>query len=162
MLEARVLLRKDVMLAEGCRLKPYLDCCGKYWRDCVCTVKGRLTISFGRNLDDVGISALEAEVLLDHDLAGAELSCRKAFEWFADLNDARQRCVVELVFNLGLRGFMGFGKTIAAIKAGDWLLASQRLVASRWATQVGPTRSTRLATMMRDGKSHDNHKFARE
>lgn len=127
------------MRAEGCVLKPYKDTVGK------------LTIGYGRNLDDVGISKLEAEVLLDHDLAQAEQDCRKAFRWFGDLNEARQRVVVEMVFNLGLPRFCGFGQTIAAIQSKDYELAAARMLASKWAAQV-KSRAVRLAGVMRDGQ----------
>lgn len=137
-LDARATLRREVMAAEGLRLKPYTDTAGK------------LTIGYGRNLADVGISTLEAEVLLDHDLADAEIACRKTFDWFALLNDARQCVVVEMVFNLGLQRFQGFGQTIAAIKQGDYPQASRQMLASRWAAQVG-ARAERLAEVMRVG-----------
>lgn len=148
---SRLDLSKEIRAAEGFREKPYLDCCGKYWRNCLCATKGRLTISYGRNLDDVGISALEAEVLLDHDLATAEMECRRAFPWFPMLNDVRQRVLVNMAFNLGLPKLRGFHKTLAAIAAHDYALAAQHMLASKWAAQVG-SRAVRLARMMRDGK----------
>jgi lysozyme len=138
-LTARAQLRQDVMAAEGCRLKPYKDTVGKW------------TVGYGRNLSDVGITKLEAEVLLDHDLADAELQCRKTFEWFEALSDARQRAVTELVFNLGLKGFSGFTKTIAAIRAKDFQMAAANLLKSKWKTDVGPTRSNRIAELLRRG-----------
>ena len=139
---SRALLRGDVMQAEGLRLKPYRDTVGK------------LTIGYGRNLDDVGISTLEAEVLLDHDLADCELVCRREFAWFSDLCERRQRVVVEMVFNLGLTGFKGFHNTIAAIASGEYLDASRRMLQSKWSRQV-KGRALRLASMMRDGERVD-------
>lgn len=136
--DARLQLRKDVMLAEGFRSKPYRD-----------TVNV-LTIGFGRNLDHVGISKLEAEVLLDHDLAAAEMQCKDAFPWFMALNDARQRAVVEMVFNLGLAGFSGFKRTIAAIVSHRYTDAASHLLESKWAGQVG-ARAHRIAETMRRG-----------
>lgn len=138
-IDARAQLRRDVMAAEGCARKPYRDTVGK------------LTIGYGRNLDDVGLSPLEAEVLLDHDLHAAELECRKAFPWFTSLTDARQGVVVEMVFNLGLAGFQGFKKAIAAIEAEDYGAAAGHMLASKWAKQV-KGRALRLASVMRDGR----------
>lgn len=139
------------MEAEGFRAKPYLDCCGKYWRECRCKDKGALTIGWGRNLDDVGITKLEAEVLLDHNLADAEQECRRAFEWFEALNHPRQRVVTEIVFNIGLPRFLGFYKAIDAIAARDYATAAAELLASKWANQV-KGRAIRLAAVMRDGR----------
>lgn len=151
-LPSRALLRQDVMAAEGFRQFPYFDCCGKPFRQCTCVRQGKLTIGYGRNLEDVGIDKLEGEVLLDHDLYKAETHAGKAFDWFAALSELRQRAVVELVFNLGVAKFRDFRNTIQAIKAGQFVAASMHLLASKWKTQVGPTRSNRLARYLRDAE----------
>lgn len=150
-LTSRAALRADVMQAEGFRQFPYMDCCGKPWRSCGCVNKGKLTVGYGRNLDDVGVSQLEAEVLLDHDLHTAETNAGRAFDWFATLNELRQRAITELVFNMGLATFRGFRQTILAIKTGMFRAASERLLESRWTEQVGPTRSQRIARYLKDG-----------
>ena len=149
-LTSRMLLLADLKRDEGFRSKPYMDCCGQYWRECRCDVKGRLTIGYGRNLDDVGLTQLEAEVLLDHDVVNAEQEAIKSFDWYPTLSEARQRVVANMIFNLGIGKFRGFGATIAAIKAKDFTKASMQMLASRWAGQVG-SRAARLARQMRDG-----------
>jgi lysozyme len=151
-LTSRAALRSDVMQAEGFRQFPYFDCCGKPFRQCTCTRQGKLTVGYGRNLEDVGISQLEGEVLLDHDLYKAETHATKAFEWFGGLSDLRQRAITELIFNLGVAGFRGFRQTIQAIKAGMFRAASERLLESRWKEQVGPNRSSRIARYLKDGQ----------
>lgn len=148
---SRALLRADVKPAEAFRSKPYLDCCGKYWRLCACQIKGRLTIGYGRNLDDVGVSELESEVLLDHDLYSAETQAARAFDWFASLSELRQRAITELVFNMGLLKFRGFHRTIEALKEKQFKAAATHLLDSVWKTQVGETRSGRIARYLRDG-----------
>jgi lysozyme len=148
---SRAALRNDLMRDEGFRQFPYFDCCGKPYRQCACSVKGALTIGVGRNLDANGISKLEAEVLLDHDIYSAEQAAAKSFDWFEALSERRQQVVVNMIFNLGIAKFRGFGNTIAAIKAKDYVKASMQMLASRWAAQVG-ARATRLAKMMRDGE----------
>ena len=148
---SRRMLVVDLMDAEGFREKPYLDCCGRTWRECACERKGKLTIGYGRNLDDVGISKLEAEVLLEHDAFKAEDICKRSFDWFTFLNDFRQRAVTELVFNMGPVAFRGFRQTIQALKAGQYKAAAYHLLDSRWKGQVGDRRSERIARYLRDG-----------
>ena len=149
-LTSRAALRTDVMAAEGFRQFPYFDCCGKPFRQCTCARQGKLTIGYGRNLEANGISKLEGEVLLDHDLYTAESHAKKAYDWFAPLTELRQRAITELVFNLGVSGFTAFKRTIAAIKAGQYATAATNLLASKWKAQVGPTRSNRIARYLRD------------
>ncbi len=147
---SRRILNSELQSDEGFRGKPYLDCCGKYWRECTCATKGRLSVGFGRNLDDVGISRSEGEVLLDHDLAVAESACAKSFSWYPPLTEARQRVVVNMAFNLGLTRLRGFVKMLAAVKAGDYATAADQMLRSKWAGQV-KGRADRLARVMREG-----------
>ena len=149
---SRIALRADVKTAEGFRRFPYVDCCGKSFRDCLCAKQGKLTIGWGRNLEDVGISELEAEVLLDRDLYTAETNASKAFAWFPTLGDVRQRAITELVFNMGIGTLKEFRQTLVAIKAGLFRAASEHLLNSLWAKQVGPTRSQRIARYLKDGR----------
>ena len=123
---------------EGLRLKPYRDTVGK------------LTIGYGRNLDDNGISKYEAEAMLRNDVADVYAECRREFPWFAALDEAREAVVVSMVFNLGMTKFRGFHNTIAAIARADYEDAASRMLQSKWATQVG-NRAIRLAQAMRTG-----------
>ena len=90
--------------------------------------------------------------MFDQDCARAVSECRNAFPWFVDLDDKRQNVVASMVFNIGLRGFKGFKKAIAAIGARDWNQAADQMLSSKWAGQVG-SRASRLAQMMRDGET---------
>ncbi len=122
---------------EGLRLFPYTDTVGK------------LTIGYGRNLSDKGISQIEAEYLLENDLEAAERDCQ-AFPWFAGLSEARQIVIVSMVFNLGLVGFQKFHHLIAAMQRMDYDTASEEMLRSKWADQV-KGRAVRLAQMMQQG-----------
>jgi len=102
-------------------------------------------------LDRVGISHEEAIVLLDHDIAAALGGVTAAFPWFADLDGIRQIVLVDMAFNLGIGGLKKFTQTLAAVEAGDFSAASDRMLNSRWAKQVGG-RARRLAQMMATGK----------
>ena len=124
---------------EGVRLFPYHDTVGK------------LTIGIGRNLDDSGISMDEAEFLLMNDIHHFQGELRRAYPWFHLLLAARQDAITDLAFNVGLAGFAKFEATIAAIKRADYEGASRHMLASKWATQVGP-RATDLATMVKSGE----------
>ena len=150
-LTSRKLLREDVKGAEGLRLFPYMDCCGKPWRQCPCGFKGKLTIGYGRNLEDVGLTRLECEVLLDHDLYQAEYLASKMFDWFGGLSELRQRAITELLFNMGPSRVRSFRQMIQAIKAKMFKAAAEHLLDSQWKEQVGPTRSNRIAKYLRDG-----------
>lgn len=146
----RDVLRQDLIRDERLRLKPYLDCCGKYWRECTCATKGKLTIGVGRNLDDVGISGGEALALLDNDIDASVRACVASFAWFPALDPVRQGALVNMTFNLGIDGVKGFPQMIAAIARKDYATAADQMLRSKWAQEVG-ARASRLASEMRTG-----------
>ena len=133
------LLEAMLLRHEGLRLKPYRDTVGK------------LTLGVGRNLDDVGISRDEAFVLLRNDVARAKAALNAALPWCAGLDAVRGRVLVDMAFNLGVPGLLAFTGTLAAMRDGDYPLAAERMLQSRWAAQV-KGRAGELAAMVRTGR----------
>ena len=133
-------LRQQLVADEGMRRKPYRDTVGK------------LTIGVGRNLDDVGISELEALYLLDNDINGAVKDLAVAFsDWFQSLDPVRQAVLVNMCFNLGIVRLKGFHQTLAHVKRGEYDRAADQMLKSKWADQVG-ARASRLSQQMRRGE----------
>lgn len=121
---------QQIRKEEGLRLTPYLDTVGK------------LTIGYGRNLDDRGISLEEAESMLARDVRETveEIS---HYPWFKNLSPRRQAALVNLHFNVGRQSFSHFYRMIAALAVGDWQGAANEVINSRYATQV-PNRAQRI------------------
>lgn len=135
-------LRRQLIRHEGLRLKPYKDTVGK------------LTIGVGRNLDDVGISEQEAMSLLDNDIDRARIDLLKVLPWVKNLDSVRQDVLLNMAFNMGIGGLLTFKNTLAAIQNGDYADAADRMLESKWATQVG-LRASELSQMMRSGHYRD-------
>jgi lysozyme len=111
---------------------------------------GLPTIGVGRNLHGKGLSDLEIDLLLEHDILDAECSLRNIFgEAFFSFSDKRQAALISLMF-MGEASFLTFQNLISAVKLGNWTEASSHLLASKYATQVGD-RATRLAAMLTEG-----------
>ena len=123
---------------EGLRLRPYSDTVGK------------LTIGWGRNLVDVGITQDEAQLLLEHDLHAAIADLLRAYPLVAQLTATRQIVLANMCFNLGIGHLSTFRKMWASLMAGNYEAASIEMLDSEWASQVG-ARATRLADAMRSG-----------
>ncbi|HSV29414.1 MAG TPA: glycoside hydrolase family protein [Candidatus Omnitrophota bacterium] len=127
-------LRRD----EGFRSKPYR-----------CTA-GKLTIGYGRNLDDVGLTEREGAHLLGNDAVTAIQECRARFAWFDGLSPRRKRAVANMAFNMGIDRLLGFKKMLAALAAGDYDRAADEAQDSAWFHQVG-VRGSRVVAMIREG-----------
>ena len=133
-------IKEQLVRHEGLRLKPYR-----------CTA-GKLTIGIGRNLDDCGISQSEAYIMLINDIMNCEKQLQaKIPDIYNGLDEVRKSVLLNMCFNLGINGLLGFKNTLAFVKAGDWERAANNMLVSRWAKQVG-RRAIELSELMRKGK----------
>lgn len=137
MLINREAVRDSLRLHEGLRLKPYR-----------CTA-GALTIGFGRNLDDKGITKQEAEAMLEDDILDCIVELDRTQPGWRDLPIAARDVLVEMQFNLGANRLAGFRKMWAALRERDYQQAAAEMLDSRWANQVG-RRAVTLANKMRE------------
>jgi lysozyme len=113
-------LRDALKRDEGFRAYPYLDCCGRRWRECRCPIRGKLTIGYGRNLDDVPLSPEEGGVLLDTDIARATGGVHGMLPWSQALDPARHDALVNIAFNLGISKLLAANpKALAAFERGE-------------------------------------------
>ena len=111
---------------------------------------GKLTVGYGRNLSDKGLTEAEAEYLLRNDIAEAEARLEK-LPWWGALDSVRRAVLTDMAVNLGFDGLMKFKKTLRFVEAGWYGAASEEMLASRWAEQVGE-RARTLSRLMRLGK----------
>lgn len=142
----RDLLISELIRDEGVRLVVYDDATGKPLKigD---KVTGHATIGVGRALDVRGITKEEASYLLDNDVDNLTAELSKGLPYFDTLSDDRQRVLVNMAFNLGVTGLLGFHDMLRYIEEGRYGLASKAMLDSKWATQVGD-RAIRLSEMM--------------
>ena len=134
----RGLLIGDLKADEGIRLKPYRDTVGK------------LTKGIGRNLDDVGISRIEALSMLEEDIDGVIHNLNIKLPWWEELPEDLQRALLNMCFNLGIRRFLGFKRMLSALEEGNYEVAAAEALDSKWAKQVG-NRAIRIADLIRNG-----------
>lgn len=139
---------------EGCSLKPYKCPAGK------------LTIGIGRNVEDNPLTAEELRVIGDwkHGITreAAHYLCRndierciadlqKHLKFFDGLDKERKYALIDLCFQLGINGLLKFKRTLGSIAVGNYNLASEQLLESKYASQV-PTRSKRISKLIKNGK----------
>ncbi len=111
---------------------------------------GKVTIGWGRNLSDVGITAEEAEYLLQNDMETAIAAAEALFDDFDSLSDVRKAVIADMAFNLGQARLSHFVKFRKAVSDGNFKEASAQMLDSSWAHQVG-YRALELAKMMESG-----------
>lgn len=128
---------------EGFRRTVYQDSLG-YW-----------TIGVGRLVDpsrpDSGLRDSEIEFMLRNDIEDRITALGKILPWFLDLDEVRQGVLVNMAFQLGIKGLMGFSTTLQMVAQGRYEDAAQQMLKSKWAAQT-PERAKRLAQQMKTGK----------
>jgi lysozyme len=122
---------------EGLKLKPYKCSAGK------------LTIGYGRNLDDRGITEKEAEYMLHNDILYCISQLDLRLPWWKDQPDTIREVLINMCFNLGIGGLLGFKKTLALLQMKEYEKASREMLDSRWAIQVG-RRALELSEMVKN------------
>ena len=68
--------------------------------------------------------------------------------WLLDQPDDVQRAVANMAYQMGVIGVLGFGKMLAALRAGDRNKAANEALDSRWAQQT-PNRAKRVTDLLR-------------
>ena len=129
----------QVKAHEGLMLKPYK-----------CTAN-KLSIGYGRNIEDIGITYDEAEYLLENDLKRAFNELSEFWPNVRLIGNARRDVLINMCFNLGISRLKKFKKMFAALNAFDYERAAAEMIDSKWAGQVGD-RAPELAEQMLTGK----------
>lgn len=142
-------LKESIKRFEGLELKPYKCPAGK------------LTIGYGRNLEDNGITTHEANLMLENDLLNVKLELEDKLSVFNKLDDVRQNVLIEMAYNMGVPKLLGFKKTIQYLKQLNYIEASKEMLNSKWHedfkkyapnTNVELLRSSILSKIMKEGK----------
>jgi len=133
-------LEQQLIEHEGLRLDMYKDTVG-IW-----------TIGVGRNLEHVGLrNEAEARFLLRSDVLAIRAELERRLPWLDELDEVRQRVLLDMAFNLGVAGLCKFTATLDHVEARRYDQASVEMLDSRWADQVGQ-RAVRLSEMMATGE----------
>lgn len=131
-------LEEQLINDEGFMSKPYKDTVGK------------VTIGYGRNLDDVGISRSEAYAMLQNDIIKVRSELMVKLPFFKSLTDGRQNALLNMAFNMGTNGLLKFKNTLKLIEEKNFEQASIEVLKSKWASQVG-SRANRISLQIKNG-----------
>lgn len=127
---------------EGVRACAYQDHLG-YW-----------TIGIGRLIDErkpgAGLRPDEIDYLFNNDMADRIAALSIRLSWFTRLDEARQGVLLNMSFQMGVEGLLGFKNTLKLVEVGNYTKAAENMLMSLWARQT-PQRARRLAKQMETG-----------
>lgn len=114
---------------------------------------GYSTIGVGRLIDarkGGGITKEESAYLLGNDIDKVTKQLDASLPWWTKLDEARRGVLVNMAFQMGINGLLGFKNTLAMIQAGNYEGAAKGMLQSKWAQQT-PSRAKRMSEQMRTG-----------
>ena len=137
-------LETQLIRDEGKVLHVYLDSLGIR------------TAGVGHNLEahgidlpvGAGVSEEQCMTWLQQDIADVREFLSRELPWIVKLEVPRQAVLENMAFNLREK-LLGFHNTFGLIQQGKYLEASEEMLKSRWATQVG-ARAHRLAKQLQE------------
>lgn len=139
----RAELTRQLKGDEGVKPQAYQDHLG-FW-----------TIGVGRLVDTrkpgSGLRPEEITFLLNNDIDDRINALGRRLPWFLQLDAARQGVLLNMSFQLGVDGLLGFKNTLRLVERGDYAQAADNLLLSKWAQQT-PERARRMAEQMRSGQ----------
>ena len=107
-------------IEEGFRAHPYKDS------------RGFLTIGYGTNLS-IGITPVEGEILLRERLeTPTEERLSKAWDPYQTQADPIRAALLDMSYQLGIHGFLGFHKMLADLRKGDYSAAAHEVRSNHW------------------------------
>ena len=133
----------DLIHDEGFRPKAYRDHLGK------------LTIGIGFLIDPDEAGSQEmpksvANFWLLEILEENKKILDVQLPWWCNLDEARQRVILNMSYQLGVNGLLKFKKMLKAMKDGDYYTAAKEALNSKWARQT-PERAARIAKLIKNG-----------
>lgn len=152
-------INKRLLEHEGYRRFPYR-----------CTAN-KLTIGIGRNIEDCpftpeelalvgenymteGISEDVAFKLLEKDIDKFTHQLEKNIPFFNKLDDERQYCLLDMIFNMGLgnkcKGLLSFKNMLKNLELGNYKQAAQECLNSKYGREL-PIRAKRIANTIETG-----------
>ena len=112
-----------------------------------CT-EGYDTIGYGFAIKDLIMDKDIADLILMKKLQTLLERVIIAFPWFKDIEDDAKEVVINMCYQLGLRGFSKFKKTIYLLETEQYEDASVEMLDSLWAKQT-PNRAKELSEKLR-------------
>ena len=102
------------------------------------------TIGYGFAVKDLVLDEDIANIILQRKLEALIRSIEFKFSWYADLPNAVKDVVIEMCYQLGVKGVSKFRKTIKHLENEEWEVAADEMLDSKWAVQT-PNRAKALS-----------------
>jgi lysozyme len=117
-------LRETLIAHEGYQGKSYK-----------CTA-GVETIGYGFAIKDLALDTDICNIILDRKINDLMMNMYSKYPWMVKHPAKVQEVMMDCAYQMGITGFGKFKKTLSYIKEGEYILAGEELLDSRYAKQT--------------------------
>ena len=110
----------------------------------------KLTIGYGKRVKYLKVTKEQAEEWLKEDVEHLKYVMADKYEWFLPAPQEVRDIVIEMAYQLGVKSFSAFRKTIYLIAHRDYKGASVEMLDSKWARVDTPSRALDLSERMKN------------
>jgi lysozyme len=128
----------QILRIEGAGLSAYRD------------AAGNLIVAPDHYVERMGVKGTGMAVL-EVDVRAVAKELDQLWPTTAKLDEVRQRALIHMAFNLGVRGLLTMTPLVSAVESRLWEAAADEMLISHWGKR-GPHRASVLAAMMRTGR----------
>jgi len=128
-------IKEMLFLHEDYRQFPYKD------------TNGIWSIGLGTNLKSDGITKDQAWYIANDKVSSIKDALHNQLNFFDSLDDVRQAVLIDISYNCGTHGLMGFVDMLHALSMGNYSKAADEIIDST----IVESRKNRIAKMMRSG-----------
>ena len=100
------------------------------------------------NKYNIEMSEEVCDIILEEKIDTILGRLQKVAPWVEGSNQVVQMVTINMCYQMGVSGVMKFKKALAAMEKGQWDIAADELLDSRWAKQT-PNRANELADLIR-------------
>ncbi len=95
-----------------------------------------------------GLQEDDIELLFYNDIMKCDNQLKHRYQWYDSKPEIVKLVLLDMCFNLGISGLSKFVNTMRYIQESDYIKASENMLLSKWAKQVGK-RAIRLSEMIK-------------
>jgi hypothetical protein len=132
-------LLDQLIRIEGVGLAPYRD-----------AASGNLIVAPDDYMERMKVRGT-AMAVLEVDVRAVARELEERWPTVSKLDSVRQRVLIHMVFNMGVRGLSTMMRFVSAVEFRLWDTAADDMLISQWARQE-PCRASVLAAMIRTGR----------
>ncbi len=103
------------------------------------------TFGYGTCVKDLNLNEDLAAIIMEMAIMKLSIKCFSRFDWLNKCPPGVQEVVVEMVYQIGMTGFMKFKKTIDHFKNARYTEAAAEMLDSKWASEDSPGRAMELS-----------------